>query len=317
MNETTHLLLTKHHATDSNNDIQTIDNERKDKSVGIMKESRWLSIRDVLLSQRSINDIKRQQLLAGNIGTAAYLIRDAVLGDAYAVEDPTIGAYNPFSSSNSKNVLLNEISIICRKYCSSWTTLRVLHYSVALLILLTFFEPPHWCRNHRFNIISPDGQQQDIFLGGCDTVLRLSGIPKLDSDSNNTAKETETVEYYPNTATAVWLTVSQSHLLEILFLSTITIVIVLRFGRDGCSLPIYLRRSAGTTIQWNRICQILCIVTLFIGVYLEHITHDETFTTLHPYIRLVLFYTFLGGPQRDIQVLLGMLPVRFLYPFLH
>ena len=189
----------------------------------------------------------------------------------------------------------------------------MLNYAVALLILLTFFEPPHWCRNFRLDMVLPDGQQQELLLGGCDTIFRLSGTPALFSAYNSTI-ENEIVEYYPNTATAIWLTVSQSHLLEITFLTTITIVMALRIGRDGCSLPIYLRRSAGTTIQRNRISQILCIVVLFIGVYLEHRTHDETFTKLHPYIRLILLYTFLGGTQRDIQVLIGMLPVRFLYP---
>ena len=303
MNETTNLLLTEQH-----DNYKTTTSVRNDN----LTKNSWLenSIRKALLPQRSMNDIKRHELLAGNIGTAAYLIRDAVLGDDHAVEDPTSGAYNPFSSSNSKNVLLNEISIICRKYCSSWMILRVLHYSVALLLILTFFEPLHWCRNHQFNRLSPDGQQQELLFSSCDIIFRLSGVPELGTAYNNTM-ESKIVEYYPNTATAVWLTVSQSHLLEIFFLSLIAAVIMLRVGRDGCCLPKYLRRS---TMQWNRICQILCSMALYIGVCLEHSTLDKKFTTLHPYIRLILFYSFLGGTQRDVQVLLGMLPVRFLCP---
>ena len=314
MSETSHLLLKQRHITVGTTDLHTTDCVLKDSLAGTKKVKSWLE--NVSLLQRSARDIKRHELLAGNIGTAAYLIRDAVLGDEYVVEDPTIGAYNPFSSSNAKNLLRNEISIMCRKYCSSWTVLRMLHYSVASLLLLTFLEPPHWCRNYRRNVLSPDGRQQELLLGCCDTILRLSGKSSFEMAYNNTI-ESNIVEYYPNTSTAVWLSVPQSHLLEIFFVSIITVVSVLRLGRDGCSFAIYLRRSAGTNIQCNRTCQILCIALLFLGVYLEYRTQDEKFTILHPYIRLILLYTFLGGTPRDIQALLGMLPVRFLDPILH
>jgi hypothetical protein len=308
-NEVTHLLLNKEEqSTDISNTTNSLENDRMKIST---KKNSWLekSLHEVFVSQRSMNDIKRHELLAGNVGIAAYLIRDAVLGDDYAVEDPVDGAYNPFSSSNTKNVLRNEISIICRKCCSSWTTLRLLHYSVAVLLLLTFFEPPHWCRNYQLSIMSPDDQQPTIVFGSCDTILRLSDTPKLETTTSNMT-ESNIVEYYPNTTTAVWLTISQSHMFEIIIVSIITIILALRVGRDGCSLAIYLRRSAGFVTQSNRICQILCTFALFLGVYLEHRTYDKRFTMLHPYIRLILYYTFLGGTQRDIQVLLGMLPVR-------
>lgn len=309
MDETTHLLLPEQ-LRNIDSDRHTVNIERNVRTQSPTQENNWWenSLRNVILSQRSINDTKRHELLSGNIGTAAYLIRDAVLGDNYVVEDPTIGAYNPFSSIHSNNVLRNEISIRCRKYCSSWSTLRMLYYSVAVLLLLTFFEPPHWCRNYRLSMIASDGQQEELFLGSCDTILRLSGIP-ASATKNNDMMASNIVELYPNTSTAIWLSVSQSHLVEIICIAIIAVVVILRIGRDGCSLRIYLRRSAGATIQWNRICQFFCLVTLFAGVYLEHRTHDEKFTKLHPYLRLILLYTFLGGIQRDIQVLFGMLPV--------
>jgi hypothetical protein len=315
MDETTHLLLPEQQHDVDADDRPTVDMVRTVSSSLATKEINWWedSLRNVFWSQRSINDTKRRALLSGNIGAAAYLIRDAVVGDNNSVvEDPTTGAYNPFSSTNSNHVIRNEISITCRKYCSSWSTLRMLYCSVAALILLTFLEPPHWCRNLRLNMIAPEGQQEELFLGSCDTVLRLSGTSASATEKND-MMTSSIVEFYPNTATAVWLSVSQSHLVEIICIMIIATVVILRIGRDGCSLTIYLRRSAGSTIQWNRICQIVCIVALVAGVCLEHRTHDEQFTKLHPYIRLILLYTFLGGIQRDIQVLLGMLPVSFYF----
>jgi hypothetical protein len=73
--------------------------------------------KSVLISPHSscTKDIitRHQLLLAGNIGTAVFLIRDAVLGDF--VEDPTAGAYDPFSASNTEQVIRNELSIQCRR----------------------------------------------------------------------------------------------------------------------------------------------------------------------------------------------------------
>ena len=94
MNEATHLLLTEQSATDSNNNIQTAEIVQTDDLADAKKEKNWFEqyMRTAFLSQRSMKDIKHDELLAGNIGTAACLIRDAVLGDAYAIEDPTIGA---------------------------------------------------------------------------------------------------------------------------------------------------------------------------------------------------------------------------------
>lgn len=303
MQESTHLLSTEQHAAASKGNASLLSK---------LTEKTWWqnSIHTVMFSGHSTDDKKRHKLLAGNVGAAAYLIRDAVIGDDYMVEDPSNGAYNPFSSSNSNFVIRNETSKTCRKYCSSWTTLRVLNYAVIVLIILTFLEPPHWCRNYRLNMISMDGQQQEILLGSCDQVLRLSGKAASNA-AHSITMDSYVVEYYPNTYAAVWLSVSQSHLVEIMCLSIITLVILLRIGRDGCSIPIYLRRSAGA-IQWNRMCQMLCIITLFVGVCLEHTTYNEKFTLLHPYIRLILLYSFLGGIQRDVKVLFGMLPVRVL-----
>jgi hypothetical protein len=71
--------------------------------------------KSVLISPHSNKEIitRHQLLLAGNIGTAVFLIRDAVLGDF--VEDPAAGAYDPFSASNAEQVIRNELSIQCRR----------------------------------------------------------------------------------------------------------------------------------------------------------------------------------------------------------
>jgi hypothetical protein len=48
-----------------------------------------------------------------------------------------------------------------------------------------------------------------------------------------------------------------------------------------------------------------------IGLIVDAATKsDVSATKFHPFFRLALLASFLGGSQREIKVLLGMLPVR-------
>lgn len=214
---------------------------------------------------------RRRKLHTSNVGAAAFLIRDAVLGDQ--VENPAEGAYNPYHQDNESQVTMNQISIQCRRWCSFSILIHSLRAVTWTSVLLTFFEPPHWCRNE-----------------GCVEVFRRRGMPADSSDE---------VYYYP-TSRILFLTLRQSQLIEAACLLVIIGVIALRIGRDGLSLHRYLRPSP---VKANRCIQIVCVSSLLLGVTTEQ-------TRAHIYARLLLFYSFLTTSQREIRVLVGMLPVR-------
>lgn len=187
------------------------------------------------------------------------------------MENPADGAYNPYKDESK--AVLNKVSIHCRRVCSHAFVLRVLNMAVLFLLLLTFVEPPRWCEEQ-----------------GCDRLLHLQGTP---------AGGGETTFLYPATR-AIFLTSRQSKWIEALCLSVIAIVIMLRIGRDGLSLQRYLRRNS---VRFNRCTQIVCLLLMVLGIIASN-------TAWNPYLRLMMAISFLTTSQREIQVLIGMLPVR-------
>ena len=94
----------------------------------------------------------------------------------------------------------------------------------------------------------------------------------------------------------------------------------MRLGRDGFSVPIYLRPSRQRT---NRIVQFVCLSVLAVGAG-EEFVHFQTSrhrrmvvgTQFHPYVRLVLLTSFLRATQRELDVLVDLVPVSFLFVYL-
>jgi hypothetical protein len=197
----------------------------------------------------------------------------------FQVENPAEGAYNPYQDESQ--VFLNHVSIACRRWCSHRAVLRVLHAAVLLLLLLTFIEPPRWCE-----------EKQE----GCEALLHLQGTP-----AGGRPEANEVTLLYPSTQ-SMFLTSRQSKWAEALCLSVIVIVVAARIGRDGLSLQRYLRQSA---VQINRTAQIVCLLLMALGIL-------ASYTAWNPYLRMMMAITFVTTAQRELQVLIGMLPVRTL-----
>jgi hypothetical protein len=201
------------------------------------------------------------------------------LGVGFQVENLADGAYNPYKDESK--AFLNNVSIACRRWCTHGPVLRVLHAAVLLLLLLTFIEPPRWCEE----------QHQP----GCDVVLNLQGTP-----AGRGAGESDKVTFlYPSTR-AIFLTSRQSKWIEALCLAVIAIVVAVRIGRDGLSLQRYLRPNA---MRFNRVAQLACLLLMALGIIADN-------TAWNPYWRMMMAITFVTTAQREIQVLIGMLPVR-------
>lgn len=115
------------------------------------------------------------------------------------------------------------------------------------------------------------------------------------------------------TTFTVILTVKQSHALETLCLVLIGAIVLMRLGRDGFTLSIYLRPSRQRT---NRILELFSWIVLTVGVLDEWLGASPqgravVGAQLHPYARWVLLACSLRGMQRELDVMIDMVPVRW------
>eukprot|EP00566_Odontella_aurita_P021592 CAMPEP_0113532676 /NCGR_PEP_ID=MMETSP0015_2-20120614/4191_1 /TAXON_ID=2838 /ORGANISM="Odontella" /LENGTH=217 /DNA_ID=CAMNT_0000431663 /DNA_START=138 /DNA_END=788 /DNA_ORIENTATION=+ /assembly_acc=CAM_ASM_000160 len=134
----------------------------------------------------------------GNAYPAAFLIRDAILGTGADMTGVVraAGAYDFNPHSDENHPLVNQISLVCRWLLAREIVYNITHIASWVLVLVSFFEPPSWCRN--YTTASGD-------VLGCEALLSARGPPAFGDE--------EDVQYYPNTGTAL-LTVDQSLVID-------------------------------------------------------------------------------------------------------
>jgi hypothetical protein len=180
------------------------------------------------VTRYAISERRRRRSHQSKIGRAAMLIRDSILGED-RVENPTHGAYDPYSVPNetSWEITRNAWSMICQKCVTHPWVLRLLHAALTVMIALTFLEPPHWCRQplHKPN----------VRFGTCEYMLSAKGIPASDNKTHDDADEEKVDFYYPSTS-SMWLTIPQANAVEVLCLSVVGVIVLMRIGRDGAWL---------------------------------------------------------------------------------
>lgn len=313
----------------------------EDDSTNQLRRSKWRLLwqkarrkATVFLWRTSESERKRQKLRRSHIGAAAFLIRDAVLGAYHPVDDPAAvmveggmtAVYDPHdyhhhhhpdddetTAANCFVFFHATFCLWCRRWCNHWTLWYLLHCTMTCLILLTFVEPPHWCRDYyQENIVRENGGPKIAQPGGggCEALLTATGPPATTSTNDN-SMAVDVDYYYPNAGTGLWLTVPQSQVTETILLVVIATILLVRIGRDGLSLRRYLRRSP---VRTNRVTQLFCLLALATGLALEQGSHPNLVALkytaqYHAYFRLFLLFSFLGRSQREIRVLIDMLPV--------
>lgn len=244
------------------------------------------SERQLLRSSSSISYVfqkftrseREEALKCEGVGAAAFLIRDAVLG-----EDNTLtGFYDPYE--HPERELRNLISVVCRRLVSSELLLKVEYFFIWMLIILTFVEPPIWCQNG-----DPSGEMS------CEALLSLQGIAA--GEENPSA---DVVLYYPNSKSML-LTYAQSCLVEWLCLLVIGLFMLFRLGRDGMLFRYYFR--PGTTGTVHSI-QVICYILMVLGLSTSYRTYQQ-------YFRGIFLATSLPTVVRDVKVLVQMLPEVF------
>jgi hypothetical protein len=252
-----------------------------DKSWSIRSISSFL--------KEQISPSEREKVLdRPGVGPAAFLIRDAVLGN---VENPYESGYDPYSKSENK--LRNTLSIVCDRLSAYDGMNRLLHASAWILALLSFIEPPYWCRNSTLAIVL-EGAEENKF-GTCGVLLSARGVAPDGSD----------FAYYPNSG-SMWLTKEESAMVESVFLSVVTFFLLLKLGRAGFELKRFFRPGI---CRLNHGLQCISIFLIYGGLCFKYTDH-------HPFFRLILLGTFMRNFQREAKTLIKMVcfkPMRQQY----
>jgi hypothetical protein len=239
-----------------------------------------------------VTETERQEALQHKgVGQAAFLIRDAVIGSS---ENPSEGAYDPYKNPDRPN--MNQISIFCRRVCSLRPYRRFLDTILWILILLTFFEPPNWCR---YLIREGETIDEDFVLtvGRCHELMAARG-PAAGNSSL-------VVDYYPNTSTSTLLTARQSHIVESICLVCLWTFVLLRIGRDGFSLRRFLRRGPAQVARYLSFVSLSC---LSLGLIYDMCTQMDKKRPLTPYLRMLIFVSSNRDCLREVKTLLYMMP---------
>lgn len=236
---------------------------------------------------RAISERERA-LREPGVGHAAQLIKDAVIGHQDA---PYEGYYDPYR--NEQRVVRNTISIVCGRLV---VQLRgaVLFFSW-LLFILTFIEPPHWCRELGLGLqIVADAELEDPEYGDCKIVLGARGT---------TADGEEKQQLYPN-ASSMLLTINQSKNVELLSTLFIALYLLFGFADDGFYPRLFFYPGKKRYIHG---LQCFLVASLFASS-----VFDYTAQQYNPFLRMLVLGSFLQSFQRELRTFLKMVRVRYL-----
>ena len=214
------------------------------------------------------------------VGSAAFLIRDAVLGE----EDLPYGCwYNPYTHPQKE--WRNFFAIICGRLSGHpWMT-WVVQVAAWIIALLTFIEPPYWCRHGDFAMLE-DVDYEDNKFGSCGVLLSAKGT-SLDGE--------ESVDYYPSSK-SMQISMEESMAAEWLCLSIVTFYLILKVGRDGFEAKRFFTNGYS---HWTRTFQSFLITFLYYGLITKYSKYD-------PFVRLFLLGSFMRDFQREVYTLIKM-----------
>mmetsp|Transcript_36993 Transcript_36993/g.41654 ORF Transcript_36993/g.41654 Transcript_36993/m.41654 type:complete len:840 (-) Transcript_36993:136-2655(-) len=254
-------------------------------------EHRTSSIRNFskqMMKSLSSED-RRHALKELGVGPAAFLIRDAVLGFQDA---PYEGFYDPYMIADRlddpEKIVKNAISFVCgRLIAYNWVSI-VLYGTNWILFILSFVEPPQWCRNSNLHIVQNNLNDDLNHYGDCQVILWAKGTA-ADGEENQ--------DYYPN-FNMMLLTISQSKNIELICIFTIFSYLVLKLGDDGMDFSLFFYPGTKKRLHSLRLITLAC---LLIGVLVDN-------TVLNPFFRMLILGSHLRNFQKELWTLLKMIP---------
>lgn len=244
---------------------------RSAASDSLRKASSWLL--------QSMSSSQREHAMTLGVGPAAFLIKDAVIGQQDA---PYEGWYDPYAMfGHEYDELRNLISVICgRMIATKWVKRTLCYLPNWTLFVLSFIEPPQWCRDSDLAIASGNPSDSLREYGDCNVILNAWGV---------TADGNETDQLYPN-SNSTFLSVARSIQIESMCMGMVTVWMLLELGRDGMDLHLFFYKGAKRVLQSIRCC---CLAGLLVGIIMGS-------TTFNPFLRMVLLASYLRTFQVEL-----------------
>ncbi|KAL3917258.1 MAG: hypothetical protein SGARI_007759, partial [Bacillariaceae sp.] len=219
------------------------------------------------------------------VGPAAFLIKDAVVGQQDAPYEGWYDPYNTFAENEFRNV----IAVMCgRLLAMRWVKRLLCYFPNWILFGLSFIEPPQWCRDSDLEIADNNLDDSLRNFGDCNVILGAWG---------ETADGEEVDQLYPNSS-SMWVSVTQSMQIELACIGIVTFWMLLELGRDGMDSRLFFYPGAKRHLHSSR-CVLL--VSLLTGIVLEN-------TTFNPFFRMLLLTSHLRNFQRELLLVFKMIP---------
>ena len=245
-----------------------------------------------------------------DITTAAFLLRDAIIlskeSALFAHTDYLISS-NPITGSGSS---LNGCSRFCRRILTQPIVTNILSIVIVGLVLVSFIEPPMWCRNFDY-----DGTVENM---GCKAALNMKGVPAFYTDDT----EDRMQYYYPSVRSNI-LDEKQAFVLEFVLVSIIALHTFLCIGKDGFSLRNYLLWNIDNAkidsltvknmknIRLFRILRFCALLILAKGLIEQLFIMNTLLRPLAIFMRIFLFISYSEGVQRELMIAIQIIPSLF------
>eukprot|EP00557_Chaetoceros_sp_GSL56_P008415 CAMPEP_0176506338 /NCGR_PEP_ID=MMETSP0200_2-20121128/16977_1 /TAXON_ID=947934 /ORGANISM="Chaetoceros sp., Strain GSL56" /LENGTH=835 /DNA_ID=CAMNT_0017905957 /DNA_START=250 /DNA_END=2757 /DNA_ORIENTATION=+ len=253
-----------------------------------------------------------------NIQTAAFLLRDAILlaksTSSFAHTDVFVSVNKPETLSSYSTATSSHKSRFFRRILTSSLVRAFLRLCMVGIVLLSFVEPPSWCRDFQ----GGDGGGDVGGGGSCKAAMSAQGIPAFYSDSSS---EVKIQPYYPNTGT-VWFTEEQSIKIECFLVGMFLLHTLLCLAADDFSIENFFyigvlrleldtvsaRRIRNASIfRWVRVLT-LCLLVKGILSFSLMSNPERPFAV---FLRMILFITYSEGLQSEIMTVMEILPALF------
>jgi hypothetical protein len=224
---------------------------------------------------------RESALRKDGVGSAAFLIRDAVLGE----EDRAYETYyNPYECPEKE--WRNFLAIICARLSANQWMVGLVQGTAWMLALLTFVEPPYWCRDSDLFLAQNSTVDGSGKFGSCRVLFNAKG----ESPDGETS-----VEYYPNSKAMV-VSIEDARAVEWICLSVMTFYLILKFGRAGFESKRFFINGYRHGIWLLQICLMVFLLRSLLMQYTEY----------NPFVRLLLLGTLMRDFQREAYTLIKM-----------
>lgn len=270
------IILPRSTSTQPNDDV--VDRQTTSSTRSSSASFRYVSNRII----RSLSSSQRENALRNmGVGPAAFLIKDAVLGYQDA---PWYGWYDPYKDPQRE--VRNFLSVLCGRLVAYKITNRLLIAANWVLFVLSFMEPPQWCRDSDLDIAQYNKNDSLREFGDCRIILNAKGTA---------ADGTLDVELYPNFG-AMWLSAKQSQAIDLVCVAIIATFGLFELGKDGFELHLYFYPGLK---RWLHVSRITLLILLGVGLAAQNVAFS-------PFFRMLLLATHLRDFQSQVLSLIKM-----------